>query len=564
MRVTRIRLRGVTTHQDTDVELPPTGLVLLTGLNGAGKSTLLEALPAAVWGKTLRDAPVWNPDLGYTTPRAKHPTCSVEVTANGVAYTRTQTGTRGKLTWDGADRYESRKDAQEALHQAVGTFEHWRRSHVLSSHDAANFTGATDAERKRLVELLAGVERYDTALAAVKADVRVARAKVDSLQSEADRAEHMVSEREAALSRMTAEPPTPPSDPPQHDLERAHQRQHQLERAVASATTDLREARDAARVLDSKAQGHLAAARQAVQQYNLVMAGDCPTCNRPWDSGTDDAAEAKVQAAKAEHLQATALAERAHSEAVELEEELNDLRRQRQQADAHVAEVKHAQELHERERHHYKRALAAYERLDADRTEAARLLEDARQQLTTAKAGLEDAQLDLAHYEAAAQVLGLKGVRAQMLARTLTAIETAANAWLSLICHKDTRVKLTPTGTKADGGTKHEIALVIEGPGGGHGYKGASGGERRRVDVAIMFALAQVAEASQGCTGGTLWADEVADALDDAGLAAVARALQKIARTRCVVLITHSPGLIEHFPGAVRYDVEDGCVRRVR
>jgi DNA repair exonuclease SbcCD ATPase subunit len=103
--------------------------------------------------------------------------------------------------------------------------------------------------------------------------------------------------------------------------------------------------------------------------------------------------------------------------------------------------------------------------------------------------------------------------------------------------------------------------LEVEGAGGGRGYKATSGGERRRIDIAIMLALAEVAQASDNRKVPTMWFDEVFDALDvPDGVDAVVQALEDLSRDRCVVVITHNRELIKTLPADLHLRVQDGVI----
>ncbi|KAH9905379.1 P-loop containing nucleoside triphosphate hydrolase protein [Xylariomycetidae sp. FL2044] len=76
----------------------------------------------------------------------------------------------------------------------------------------------------------------------------------------------------------------------------------------------------------------------------------------------------------------------------------------------------------------------------------------------------------------------------------------------------------------------------------GLGYAKRSGGERKRVDLAVFFALVQVAQARSPHRARYLLVDEVFDSLDASGRAAVARwcARDLAARTDFQLVVTHS------------------------
>jgi DNA repair exonuclease SbcCD ATPase subunit len=169
------------------------------------------------------------------------------------------------------------------------------------------------------------------------------------------------------------------------------------------------------------------------------------------------------------------------------------------------------------------------------------------------------AAVDLAELSACSNILGFKGVRAQVLGHALNGIEQMANYWLTRLVGDGISVKLASYKENAKGNTQESISLTVEGAGGGFGYDGASGGERRRIDVAILFALAEVAANAHG-THGTLFFDEVFDALDQDGMTAVTEALIDLSKDRAVVVISHAH--IEDLAkvATARFHIEDGEV----
>jgi DNA repair exonuclease SbcCD ATPase subunit len=173
----------------------------------------------------------------------------------------------------------------------------------------------------------------------------------------------------------------------------------------------------------------------------------------------------------------------------------------------------------------------------------------AERELTQAEAVLEAARQ--AHVEsgfkavklaACEGVLGLRGVRSQVLAKALPGVEAAANAWLSRVAGGDVSLSLSATSELKGGGEVEKIGLSLKGLAGGHGYRAASGGQRRRVDVALLLALADIAGAARARAPETLWMDEIFDCLDEDGTTAVAGLLEELSRNRTVLVITHAPG----------------------
>jgi DNA repair exonuclease SbcCD ATPase subunit len=144
-------------------------------------------------------------------------------------------------------------------------------------------------------------------------------------------------------------------------------------------------------------------------------------------------------------------------------------------------------------------------------------------------------QKRMACLQAVQIAFSMKGFRAQLLNDAIFGVETFANAWLQII-DPDLSVTLSL-------GEKYEVKLSLHGAGGGFGYPALSSGERRRVDVAVVLALADMAAQATGTGNGTMWLDEVFDSLDPAGISGVCEALSALSSSRAVVVITHSDEL---------------------
>ena len=196
------------------------------------------------------------------------------------------------------------------------------------------------------------------------------------------------------------------------------------------------------------------------------------------------------------------------------------------------------------------------------KTEAAEVtIRTASQNISKLEEDYTAAARKLKVLEHAQKVLGLKGVRAPVLGTALAGLESVANMWVRKISGEEIQIEIKPYTEKKTGGTSDAIGLVVSGVGGGHGYKGASGGQRRRIDVSLLLALADLAQASHGKEDpGTIFFDEVFDSLDVEGIEAVSAALAEMGQTRPVVVITHSTKLAEQLEYTARLHIDKGKV----
>lgn len=548
MHVGEVELINFTAHKRSKFVLPKTGVLLITGINGAGKSSVIEGVSYAGWGKTLRGTAPWKGEA--------RPACTARLCTDQLNITRSREGKKTELAWedweavareypgassDDKDEYDTPSKADAALQQLLGPFNLWRRSHVFSSADAAHFTTATDKERKQLIESFLGNDRFDPALEACRADLKQSRTR----QAELERAlavegarvqgeEQRIADTRKQIDSLV-EPPPPPVMPEGRTLK-------ELDALLSKVRREVGDLRSALRDADRAGAGHDATARQAQQMLERLRADKCPTCAQAItpEMRRTEKAKADQAAALAEQAKSTARAQVAEVEAAvaEAERAIQHLQHERDKRAGEAAIVSHARQ----ERTRYDATMAS---LTSTFEAALAARKKARAKLVTLEEELDMVSSDVDELEAVEVVLGVKGVRAHILGKSLGGIEAIANLWLARLYHpKRVHVTLKPYSELKKGGFDDSISFEVEGVGEGLGYRAASGGERRRLDVAMLLAMAEVASAARGVAAGTLWFDEVLDALDAAGVDAVIEAMRELSRERCVVIITHLDMLV--------------------
>jgi exonuclease SbcC len=558
MNVRKLTLRNFTTHDKTEIEFPDVGLLLVTGENGAGKSSIVEGVAWGGWGKTLRGDVPWRDD-------AKEAPCRVVLDTDDFHIVRGRKGGKSDLEWTclsgeqqdapGArsddPEYETPTKAQEALAAMLGSFDLWRRSHVFSSADAAHFTLATDAERKRLIETFLGNDRFDPALKKCRDDLKRAELHLAELQrsrdvavARLDAAKTRVAETKAMRATMGRQP-----DPPE---DRTFESTASLDKKIQEADGFVAKIRAALREADRAGAGYDATARQAKEALARLRGDACPTCAQPIPEKLRS--DLKKKATKAE-ADAQAVREKAAAERVDaeqslarLEADVKKLRDQRATLASEVAAHRAASAAHEK--HAHQAAL-----LDKQVESARADIQKYSAQLVDTEEQIDEADADVCELAEVERVLGMKGVRAHILGRSLSGIEAVANSWIARM-HPEASIALQPYSEKGAG---ESISLTIQGLGRGS-YKSTSAGERRRADIALLLGLAEVSGAARGQEAGTLFFDEVFDCLDVAGTEAVVGVLQELATTRAVVVITHSKALIERLPSARRVHIARGTL----
>lgn len=531
MHIRSLTLNGFMRHTGTDLRLPDKGVVLVTGVNGGGKSSLLESVAFAVFGKTLRGTQPW-PETGG----------SLRVMTDTVDITCTKKGSgSAKVAWHAHDgnsvNYDTPTKARAALATMVGAFDTWRRTSVFSASDAAHYSLATDSERKLLIERLLGHDRFDEALKACRADAKANGVALQSLQLRQAAAKERVRGLQARIEDAHQVSVTQTASlVPQARINAASAE-------IAAMKAQERELGQAAQAEQKAVAEAEADVRTAARELSALNHDNCPTCGSAIEEdrkctlrGAVDQANRRAKAARVA-IEANSRARQA--ELHELQEELASLRQIVASADA----AKRAYDANAA-------AIAAHtaklSSLNADLVKAMTEGLGAEEKIAVLQA--EAAELDSVE-----SVLGLRGVRAHLLGKALRALTGLANARLAT---------LFPGVTVLIAESNDRLVMEVKGLPHAEGYEGCSSGERRRVDIAVLFALGDLEALSRGAKAGTLFLDEVADTLDTEGVDAVATLLADLAKERAVVLITHNKDLVARLStvAVLRAHVSEGAV----
>jgi DNA repair exonuclease SbcCD ATPase subunit len=542
MRVRKVHLQGFTKHVDTSVYLPERGVIVVTGLNGSGKSSLIEAVSMAGWGETLRGASPWQD--------GREGLVTVNTPEVDIQRARTKAG-KAMLDWgtpEGHVAYENNTKAQAALEAVIGPFDVWRRTCVFSSQDAAHFTLSTDAERKRLLEAILALGRFDVALERCRVAKRAAEASLSMLSAQL---EALKARLEAERARVADAQSTVKGLPPEEDVSALAQKVDRLAKMVASYDAEMTHLRGTQRVEERMLANASAKVDESARRLFALDKANCDRCGqkipRSLVAPLRVAAEKDRDAMVVAERSAVAVREVVEAQLVELFEERIAFAARHAEHQARVHQAGVVSEQWKRARALLQNAQTGVAALEERITKGVELVVVADREVKT--------------LEAVDVVLGMRGVRAHILGKTLSALEAVANSWLQRVAGPGLSLSLKSYSEKKSGGVTDAISLEVVGAGGGFGYKAASGGERRRLDIALLLALAEVAQAAHGRgAGSTLWVDEVFDALDSPGMEAVVKAVQELAKDRCVVVVTHDEVLADELHAVRRIHIDAGKV----
>lgn len=563
------------------------GVVGLAGPNGAGKSTIAsKALSWCLYGKAAPERMGSGSSAlrgkALVTEGAKHCRVAVQMTsADGhsieIARHRTRTSADAiEVTHSGMELPNS----QVTIDALIGAdYDVFVRTCVRGQNDPWNFAEATDARKREILDVVSGASSlaipYEKARKLATDRKHSAALTAQRLeQAERQLAAIDVAEVERKVAAWDADKHTRlQQSQAEVDAHRAHlataeqavaqEAAHVQARAALKASwpqldaQPYREAVHAANGATGQARGAYRAAQdEAARLEALVAQGHCPTCSQPVTGATVAARlpdvsglHAHVQANEA-HLrkcnEAWDQAQAWHKNAVAQAQTAYD------QIPAPVAAgmVDHARRAHlaSQQRHE---ALAQAENPWSAAAEAARRqVQVAERDVAIHREALvmAERQQALAEYWTAA--LHPKGVRADLAESALMAIEAEANRWLTVLSGGTMTVRF-PSEKTSKSGTVRKIETHVMMKGQQRGHLNLSGGEKRRINLAVDLGVAAAFARGGALALSILVLDEETfSGLDDAGKAGVAEAIAQ-AGVADVVVIDHDPRLADVLPRVV-------------
>lgn len=561
MHVRKVKLTKFIQHRSTTLALPERGIVTVVGPNEQGKSAIVEGISYALWGRTLRGEDPFDADG------------AAFVETDVMVSERERKGKKTTLRFhppggmNDAPIYATTTKAQEALEHIIGDWQTWQQTHVFSAADAARWTLATDGERKRFVE---GLLRYDfdKPLAACRAELRAASdvvaahtIRLSELKGTVSNLGQRIAENQAVLVKTIAEEPLPP--PPDAPADRAAELA-ELDLQIAAGQTLIDSLTRKGRGTTTATAEASADLRQARERWAALRGGRCPTCEQLIPPAMQDSLREAVDAGAA---LAKDVAARAEEERRAVDAELGEVKAEqdvlvRARADLRAAEKRGGEDVArwEADRRRRDRDVELRAAAEGNIAAAQERLDTATAEITRLTPALDEARADVEVLVACETVLGLRGVRAQVTSRALAGLEAATNVFLRRIARPGVAIRLRPYTEKARGGVSDSIAMEWRDGEHWRRYQAASTGARRRIDVAVLLALSEVAAAASDTQVGTSFYDEVFDSLDEDGIERVSAVLAERAAERCVVVISHNESLVRRLPAVLRLRVDAGRI----
>lgn len=577
---------GAYVRAKVDFDTP--GLTVIEGKNGEGKSTLLEAPVWALTGKLLRDG-VAPDEVIHLDPDGKpvKAGCMVRVTLRGSinavirrSVKHHEHGTGVQFIVDGVDQTAgTNTETTSRIATVLGADAETLMQTVAFCARAGvrSFFTAPDAERKRIFSTLLGLDRFVRAqklAATAHTEAQMSQASLMTAQmNEGLRLNELRSARERAATATGIDVAAT-----KKALREAETRRYELADRVRRAETrrseciaadqERRAENNAARgewkrlieVEDAKIQQAISRRAQAEEKCDqatktfkrmrsLADAKKCSQCDRPVS-----AAEVRQWISDAETL-AIAFAEE-HEKAIEA---LQDRRARRDavkepaqfEPDPRIEEL--GKKLADRRDAHAKSESeiatlrTQLQAASAVREQAATFgetIKKVERKIEKIDAELLEVQGQLVLTSFWSTGFGARGVQSYLVESELPAINHDAQIYAVKLIGEGVTVRFDATKKlKSSDALREQMSSHIKLPGAAQSYATASRSQRHRLDIAVLLALRNMIARRAGIKWRQLFADEMFDGLDSAGVEKVQELLEDLSREAPVMLATHDSRL---------------------
>jgi len=588
--VKSIQIEGFGSYKTKQtVTLNGQGPVAVVGENGAGKSTAVsKALTWCLYGKCP-------PERMGSGTRAisgkavigtglKKATVAVTLTGDKTTYTITRVrGARSEeitvAKKEGRKKSEKLPSEQTTIDTIIGAdYDVFTKTVVRGQGDLWSFSEATDKRKREILDAISGADELERYHEKVKAEKKRAdeahkacqrqadyledrlSSLIRSVEQETTSAENWDGEQTAKIAKAKLDLEAyeaAVADAAKHDKMLDDNREARAKLEKEEPTLDRTPYTDAvksARDTYTAAHAEAHAARQEVAKLSSLTMGDpCPTCTQPVGPAVMntlttsqatadnlgkacDGTQAFVKECQEvlESADAWLVSERAGWQArlfgiPALSPELPAAESALRHQQSRVADLESVQNPHIYAKDKAQRELAGV-----------------RRDAAVAAAAAQSAAVQVKAAEAWDQALGAKGARAQMAAGALLTIESAANQWLTVLSDKGMSIDF-PATKEIKGRVKEEIQTIVRSVEKGKEIERDlltySGGERRRINLAVDLGVAAAFTRGSGLALSLLVLDEeVFSGLDEGGKSSVVTALHG-AGIADIVIIDHDPRL---------------------
>ncbi len=157
---------------------------------------------------------------------------------------------------------------------------------------------------------------------------------------------------------------------------------------------------------------------------------------------------------------------------------------------------------------------------------------------------------------------GVKGLRSLMLRHVTPILNARAKYYADILTDGEMSIEFSTERFLKNGNTKEEFTVQVKQAHGDDSYQGSSSGEKARADLAIAFALGDLAHLRANKRIPFRFLDEPFESIDSSGHESIVRLLnEQKSQYSTVFCITHKESFQQLFPKSLRVVKENGVSR---
>jgi DNA repair exonuclease SbcCD ATPase subunit len=166
---------------------------------------------------------------------------------------------------------------------------------------------------------------------------------------------------------------------------------------------------------------------------------------------------------------------------------------------------------------------------------------------------------DLQEYDAWVRAYGNQGIKSYLLDAITPYLNERANYYLQKLTSNSIEVIFSTQTKLKSGETRDKFSIEVSNKYGGGKFKANSGGERKRVDIAVNMALQDLVATRSSKRLNIVVFDEVFDAMDNIGIEHTVELLQENINGKSTIFVTtHNSELKSYFDNSITFQKENG------
>jgi len=525
MIFTRLSLTNFLSYNSLEFDLNQGGAVLVIGKNGGGKSAIFDAIAWCLFGITLKGL---KGDEVIANFSGKNAQVSLEIEEDSKVYTivryrkHKENGNSVKFYQDGEDLTAWSIDAtQKLINQLLGMdVRLFTNSVMFAQGHSEFFASLSDKDQKELIETFIDTSVWSLCLDETKKRMDEAAELFNGLAVDLEKKEDKVEYISAEIAELEEKKETFESDK-QSEVEAIQDRLDNVESNIKSKQKALKEAK-----------------------------GNLEVCNKLYDSLAKlkdkqeicSKCKQKLPFKKETEFKEVKEAMEAYDrEVYTLGCALKTLNISRQNYITQLCEIQAAQNVMDDTIQRYTKQV---KELIANTSKLKKQIEGGQKAQDRLKFWVEG--------------FGHKGIKSFLFENLIPEFNHIVDDYTEIMTEGEIQVRLSATSQLKSGETREKFSLQVYNSEGSNSHKGSSAGERRSIDLSILWTLQEIARNKLKSAISFEVLDEALDTLDDTHVDSVLKVINKHSKQRTVFVVSHNDNLKNSFDKVYMVDKHKG------